>query len=192
MDRARQVTATAARGTKDQIAVADLGLENYLRVVCSEFQGFCADLNGEVLTVIDRTLSAPLPDGADRVRPEVVLLITSGLTENTRLSRGNPNWDNLTSDFARFGVNLRSKRLKAAGLVTQQQLDELDLELLVARNRVMHGKQRIANVLVGKPTATHVALSRIDGWRQTLDHLAGTLDSVIADDLTAPFGARPW
>lgn len=113
------------------------------------------------------------------------------MTSQTKLGTGNPNLRNLIADFDRLGINVRKSALTAAGPATAADLRALDDELLEARNQVVHGEVRMDTLTIGNPPKG-VREARITRWVQSLDRIADTLDHLVAADLTAPLGARPW
>jgi len=160
-------------------------------VCCSEFQAFCADLYDEAVDKIREYFDAPTPAGTPRVRAEMRLLLVRALLSQTLLSKGNPKLGNLVADFDRLGVNVRNGALVALGPATATDLSALDDELLATRNKILHGEVRMDSVQVGNPPR-HVRESHVNVWVKSLDRIADTLDRVVARDLTAPLGARPW
>lgn len=191
IERARTAARLAPRRTPDEQATADLALASYLRVCCSEFQAFCADLFDDALEQLRRYLKSAAPNGTPRVGDAMTDLLLTTLGAQRRLSSGNPTLNNLASDFDRLGVSLRGDALVRSGPATGADLQALDKELLVTRNQIMHGEARMGSVAVGLPPR-RIGESQIDRWRASLGRIAITLDRVVASDLTTPLGSRPW
>jgi len=181
---AQQLAHSMARGTSADPALTDLHLTTYIMVCCSEFQAFCSDLFKESSQAI-YSLLAPQLSG------ELTDVLISQLNSQTALARGNPNLNNLISDYGRLGVNVRKSRLVRVGPATNADVTALDEELLAVRNELAHGNGRVGGIAVGS-TGRTVTLTKVNEWLRALNRLARTIDRVVADDLTAPLGARPW
>jgi hypothetical protein len=180
----RDIASAALRRTSTEVAAANLHLASFVRVCCAEFQAFCADLFEEAIVAVKSEL-------APKVRTELVDFLVNQLSNQTNLSRGNPNSINLISDFGRLNVDVRKRRLVTVGPATEADITTIDTELLACRNELAHGGGRLDTITVGAGRR-RVTLTRVNSWYQALDRTARTIDTVVAEDLTTPLGGLPW
>jgi hypothetical protein len=145
----------------------------------AQFQTYSRDLHDEAIDV-HVTQANPQQAGVLRVL----------LTQGRLLDKGNPRSSALGSDFGRLGFQL-VPAVRAQGAGVSAALDELDV-LVDFRNAVSHGNdsQLAAIVASGviKPT-----LPSYRRFRKLVQGLVGTLDQVVATQLSAVLAvAPPW
>lgn len=107
---AARTTAESVAGQTPEEVIAGQALSNYLLVATAEFQGFCSDLYDEAVSAVIDHLRALVG-----IRQEMVSIVWQALTQDTRLSKGNPNHPNLKADFSRLKVDVREPALVRAG-----------------------------------------------------------------------------
>jgi len=73
----------------------DENLRGFVLLLSAHFQGYCRDLHSETAQII-----------ATRVRPTLQVLVQTQFIPRCKLDRGNPNMENLRTDFERFGFTL--------------------------------------------------------------------------------------
>lgn len=118
------------------------------------------------------------------------VLVHTLLTQGRKLDTQNPRRAALGSDFGRLGFGFMND-LKAATASASTELDALE-ELIDYRNAIGHGDEAtIASIeALGRIRATKGSYR---SYRRTIDRLAGTMDDVVADQLSALLGInRPW
>jgi hypothetical protein len=145
----------------------------------AQFQSYCRDLHDEAAEVhVDAATAGH--------RDLVKLLMLQGRQLQTR----NPRCSTLGSDFQRLGVRLIDD-LKASGPATAQRLVALDL-LVDYRNAIGHGDE--AKIKAFENDGRIRATKRLyQQHRRTLECLAATMDSAVADGLARVLGIRaPW
>jgi hypothetical protein len=191
VDRARRLSASAPRGTRHEIAVADLHLVAYLAVCCAEFQAFSSELYQNSVGVIATCLASDDSSGRPRTRSPVGLTLINSLVAQTRLDAGNPTTSNLIKDFDRLSINLRAPVLHTRGPATARYCRVLDVEILATRNALFRGAGRLADLTTGSPPSP-VNLRRIDDWVGTLQRMATTMDGVVGHDLGAAVVGPAW
>jgi hypothetical protein len=148
--------------------------------LASHFQGFAREVHEETAFAFAR-LAQPMDPG-------VAAILGSGLQVGRVLDRRNANEESLRADFTRFGLDLwsamerRDRRVPAR----RERLRWFNR----ARNAVAHDDR---DMLAAVQTAGYpITLRTVRRWRSTLDALAGTMDIVLVEHLTATFGTRPW
>lgn len=108
------------------------------------------------------------------------------MLEARKLDRGNPNPSNLGSDFGRFGFDFWNV-IRATD--ARNELRQRHLESLSAwRNAIAH-QDFNTTVLVPAPP---LRLSAVRQWRSACNALARSMDRLVADELAALVGTRPW
>lgn len=182
VDLARTLAVSPPSGSSAQ-AVANILLASYIRVAVAEFQAFCAELYSEGVETVGR--------GLNRSGQGLRRLVVKQLVAQTALARGNPSLENLRRDFARLGADLRQARLVSQGPAAEADFVQLG-QLLAARNELAHGDERYPTVASSGAERGLVTVETVDEWLVALDRIARTVDTVVAEDLAAPLGARPW
>jgi hypothetical protein len=145
----------------------------------AQFQGYCRALHDEAVAV----------HVAHAVAGQRSLLQTL-LTQGRKLDTQNPRRSTLGSDFGRLGFSFIDD-LKARGPSTERHLE--DLETLVDyRNAIGHGDEsKIATIEAS--AAIRSTKRSYQQHRQALNALAGTMDGVVARQLSALLAiSRPW
>jgi len=148
-------------------------------VLVAQFQAYCRRLHDQAIEV----------HVAVAVAGQQTLL-RAVLTQGRKLDAQNPRRAALGSDFGRLGFDFIDD-LKAATASAATELDALE-ELVDYRNAIGHGDEAtISSVEArGRIRATKASYKR---YRQIIDRLAGTMDDVVANQLSAVLGInRPW
>jgi hypothetical protein len=110
----------------------------------------------------------------------------TALTQNRKIDRGNPNPDNIGSDFNRFGLTFWPQVL-----LKHRHASVWKSRLTVLsdwRNAIAHqdfDPRRLHNI-------ASLTLSHIREWRTACERLAQLFESVMGDHLTAIAGKSPW
>jgi hypothetical protein len=149
----------------------------YTMLLSGQFQGFCRDLHEEcagflVMPVADQDLRGMLWDN---------------LVFGRRLDRGNPNPDNLGSDFDRLGLEFWT--LVAADRPENPARRAVLKELNEWRNAIAHQDFSASMLRAGRPNLT---LAQVRLWRKACDGLARSFDEVMRDHLRGLTGSPPW
>jgi hypothetical protein len=173
MPRLAEVEAQCAASlilVPPQPNLVDENLRAFVLLLSAHFQGFCRDLYSEYAQII-----------SGKVRPSLRLLIQAQFSAGRRLDQGNPNVTNLREDFERFGYDLD---LGAADPGNAARLTHLG-ELNKWRNIAAHQ---------GTPTAAigPLTLPRLQGWRNSCDGLATSLDRIQYNQLRKILRRQPW
>jgi hypothetical protein len=147
----------------------------YAVLLSSQFQRFCRDLHTEAAAhVVDAVTPVAL-------RP----VVRARMLEARKLDRGNPNPSNLGADFGRFGFDFwATVRARNARNVRRQAALE---NLSAWRNAIAH--QDFPPALTPAPP---LHLGTVRGWRSACSALATEFDHVVAAQLVALVGTRPW
>lgn len=148
-------------------------------VLVAQFQAYCRRLHDQGIEV---------HVGAAVVGQQT--LLRTALTQGRKLDAQNPRRAALGSDFGRFGFDF-VQDLKAMSATAAAELDDLE-ELIDYRNAVGHGAEAtIAAIEAGGRIRATKASYR--NYRRVIDRLAGTMDDVVANQLSALLGIdRPW
>ena len=144
-------------------------LRGYVLLLSAHFQGFCRDLYTESAHVI-----------VSRVRPSLRALIRAQFTAHRRLDHGNPNLQNLRSDFERFEFVLD---LASANPANPARLQDL---------AALNGWRNVAAHHGPVPAATPLTLPLLQAWRHSCDGLAITLDDIMYNELRTILRRKPW
>ena len=139
----------------------------------AHFQGFCRDLYTECSQIWIAAI--PL---------EFQATAQSQFSAQLALEKGNPSYDNIKKDFNRFG---RSLNLQAAHPLGPQRLTEL-AHLNDWRNKAAH--QSTQPLGAGVPQT--LTLPIVQGWKNTCDEIAITVDGVMRAELFRIMGVPPW
>jgi hypothetical protein len=150
-----------------------------LVVLVAQFQGFCRALHD---SAVDVQVGAAVPGQK--------ALLRTLLTQARKLDTQNPRTSALGADFGRLGFSFIDD-LKACGVATRRQLEGLE-QLIDYRNAIGHGDEtRI--VALENLTDIRSTKGSYQHNRRSLNSLAGTMDDVVATQLTALLGVtRPW
>jgi hypothetical protein len=149
--------------------LADENRRAFILLLSAHFQGFCRDLYTESAQMI-----------ASKVRPTLRVLVQGQFTANRNLDRGNPNLDHLKADFERFGL---SRDLSAHDTANHARLPHLK-ELNKWRNIAAHHGT--------VPSSGLPLLSTIQGWRNSCNGLATSIDEILYDHLRLILRRKPW
>jgi hypothetical protein len=148
-------------------------------VLVAQFQAYCRRLHDQAIAV---------HVGAAVAGQQT--LLRAVLTQGRKLDAQNPRRAALGSDFGRLGFDFVHD-LKAATASAAAELDALD-QLIDYRNAIGHGDEAtIASIEAGGRIRATKASYR--SYRRIIDRLAGTMDDVVAHQLSALLGInRPW
>ncbi len=163
-------TGAGTRNARQQINQA------YVLMLTGQFQGFCRDLHTEG---VDHLASCIQPRS---LQP----LMTAEFQFARKLDVGNPSSGNVGSDFNRFGLKFWDAILayQPSLALHQHALAEMN----DWRNAIAHQSFDAAS-LGGAAVLRHV---QVRTWRKSCDLLAGAVDAVLANQLAAITGVRPW
>lgn len=170
--------AAAAHARPDRADEADLLTQMYVIVLTAEFQGFATEL----LLDIRRALVNAMPAGTSPVLREVV---GDALQHGLSIRHRNPSTATLTTDFSRFGIQLR-RLLPGSGDVRLLTLHD---QVIADRNALAHGKNTVADPGGRRGPITP---DLVDEWRRGLDRLAATLDSAVAAEMYQRLTITIW
>jgi hypothetical protein len=145
--------------------------------LAAEFQGFTRDLHDAAAETFAREAAS------GNAKLEQILRGT--LVESRRIDRGNADKSGLADDFARFGIAIwpRLERQHRQNAQRARHLENLNK----ARNAIAHDDQEKFAEL--RTAGYALDLHNVRQWRQALHQLAVGMDTVVADHLTALFGA---
>jgi hypothetical protein len=145
-------------------------LRGYVLLLSAHFQGFCRDLYRECAQI---TVS--------KVRASLQTLVQPQFTAHLRLDHGNPNLQNLRTDFERFGFTLELAVADPANPARLHDLAALNWWRNVAAH---HGA-----VPAGTPP---LQLPALQTWRHSCDGLATSLDGIMYNQLRKILRRTPW
>ncbi|MEO0321312.1 MAG: HEPN domain-containing protein, partial [Myxococcota bacterium] len=148
----------------------------YTVLLSSYFQAYCRDVHS--------TASAFLAKSARPTSLSPIMQVE--LTRGRKLDRGNPNPDNLESDFKRLGLALWAT-LDAEDTKSSRRKAKLD-ELMSWRNAIAHQDFTKAK-LKGRST---IRLREVRGWRSACNGLVRTMDLVVGSHVRGLVGRSPW
>jgi HEPN superfamily RiboL-PSP-like protein len=147
----------------------------YAMLLSSQFQGFCRDLHSEC--------SSQFAVGLSQV--ELRQMLNSSLLNNRRLDRGNPNPDNIGSDFDRFALpfwdEIYSHESRCRDF--RKRLEELNKW----RNAIAH--QDFDPSRLGTSV---LRLQQVRKWRIACNQLATAFDEVMRLQIMSVNGVSPW
>jgi hypothetical protein len=166
----KQCTATTALVPPNP-QLEDENLRGLIMLLSAHFQGFCRDLYTECTMVLSARIK----------NPSIRILFQEQFTANRKLDRGNPNLENIRKDFERFGFILDLRAVDPVNnpprITHLGALNEL-------RNVAAHHSHVPAGGIPG--------LSTVQGWRNSCDGLATSLDGVMYNELFRLLNKRPW
>jgi hypothetical protein len=149
--------------------LVDENLRGYVLLLSAHFQGFCRDLYTECAQIV-----------VSKVRPTLKSLIQSQFTAQLKLDHGNPNVQNLRTDFERFGFSLD---LAAADPANAARLTDLGS---------MNRWRNIAAHHGAVPAGTPLVLPSLRAWQAACDGLATSLDRIMYNQLRRILRRSPW
>jgi hypothetical protein len=156
--------------TPPQPNLVEENLRGCVLLLSAHFQGFCRDLYTESTMVV-----------VSKIRPRLQILIQEQFAASMKLNHGNPNIQNLKEDFMRFGFALD---LPAANPANAARL--MDLAVLNKwRNIAAHH----GAIPGGMPS---LRLPLLQGWRNSCDGLATSLDDTMYNELRKILRRAPW
>ena len=163
-------TGAGTRNARQQINQA------YVLMLSGQFQGFCRDLHTEGVDHLARCIQPR------SVQP----LMTAEFQFARKLDSGNPTSGNVGSDFNRFGLKFWNAVLSHQPALTKHQAALAEMNEW--RNAIAHQSFDAAG-LGGTTVLRHL---QVKAWRKSCDLLAAAFDDVLANQLTAVTGIRPW
>lgn len=151
----------------------------YVTLLAARFQGFTRALHTQTADAIAA--------GAHRTAYEVLLL--ESLTHNRSLDKHNAQPNAIAEDFDRFGLDVWAK-VDAARKGNDERRRKL-WALITWRNAIAH-YDIDAKLGKGALDPVKITLGTCTRWRSALNVLAGSLDTVAADQCQALGLSRPW
>jgi hypothetical protein len=168
LEVSHQCAATGALLPRN-LDLEEENIRGYILLLSAHFQGFCRDLYSECAQLLAATVGLPVRS-----------LFQEQLTKNLKLSKGNPNIDNLKQDFERFG-----------GLLDMGAADPANHTRL-AHLRVMNQWRNIA-AHHGIPLPGGLpSLAMVQAWEHSCDGVANSLDGIMYNRLIMILGGAPW
>jgi hypothetical protein len=170
--------AVGGRGPGRRVATQQIN-DAYMVLLAGQWQEFCRYLHTEAADIVAQAM----PSSAQ-------VAVQLAFTLGRNLDRGNATPENISRDFARFGMNLWRAvySLDARNRARRHRLDQL----YVWRNAIAHQDL--------PPTGDRAR--KVDGTRRTLEwakrfegactELAAQLDRAIRDQLRSLTGVAPW
>jgi hypothetical protein len=149
--------------------LAEENIRGYVMLLSAHFQGFCRDLYTECTQIV-----------SSKIRASLQALLQEQFTSKCALDHGNPNYHNLKQDFGRFGFKLNLAHAMPGNDIRLEHLSALN----EWRNVAAHHGVVPPNGLPG--------LSDLRMWRDSCDTLAGSLDSVMYNQLRRLLRRVPW
>ena len=151
--------------------LADENLRGYVVLLSAHFQGFCRNLYHEAMLII-----------VSKVRTSLQILIQNQFAVHCSLNHGNPNLDNITTDFSRFDFNARDElKQDPANTLRFQHLAELNRWRNIAAHQTVP--------IIPPPALT---LASIQVWQNSCAGLAVSLDQITYNQLRRKLKRRPW
>lgn len=152
----------------------------YIVLTAALFQRYCRDVHTEAAAYL----------GSKVADPTLGRLLTTTLTRDRQLDRGNAHPSSLGNDFGRFEMELwdalgrRSSRARDWNRRLQQ--------LNVWRNAIAHQdfNLRTADQPIVAGTRRTLYWARV--WRVSCRSLAKAIDAALSQHLGSLVGARPW
>ena len=135
----------------------------------AHFQGFCRDLYTESAQTI-----------VFRVRASLQVLVQAQFAAHRALDHGNPNINNLTMHFQRFGFKLNLAAADPANPTRLQGLTELSRWRNIAAH---HGTV---------PPSGLPSLAELRRWSNSCTGLAISLDGIMYNELRKILRRTPW
>ena len=119
----------------------------------------------------------------------VGVMLESNLTLDRRLDRGNATQGNVSTDYARFNIDLWSNvdRLDSRNPRRRVALDQVN----AWRNAIVHDSP-LPSGLVAVVAGTRPTLTWCRRWRTMLTGLAPHVDEAVRLHLQSLIGSSPW
>jgi hypothetical protein len=148
--------ATSSAATPANPYLVEENVRGFILLLSAHFQGYCRDLYTESALIV-----------ASKIRPTLRVLVQEQFTANRKLDHGNPSIDNLKRDFSRFGLSLRMATHDPTNNARLAHLSELNEWRNISAH---HGTV---------PAAGLPALPTIQGWKNSCNGLATSLDDIM-------------
>ena len=149
--------------------LVDENIRGFILLLSAHFQGYCRDLYTECAQTI-----------SSRMRLSLKILVQRQFTANRALEHGNPNIELIKKDFNRFGFALDMAAHDAANHGRLADLKELNRWRNIAAH---HGTV---------PPSGIPLLSTVQGWRNSCNGLATSLDGIMYNQLLRILKKKPW
>ena len=149
--------------------LVDENLRGFILLLSAHFQGYARDLYTECASII-----------AFRIRASLRVIVQRQWTANRALDRGNPNIDVIKKDFNRFGFALDMAAHDRANHARLAHLSELNDWRNIAAH---HGTV---------PSEGLPSLATVQGWRNSCNGLATSLDDIMYNQLRKTLRRAPW
>ncbi len=172
MPRLSEVEAQCAASlvlAPPQPNLVDENLRGYVLLLSAHFQGFCRDLYTESAIIF-----------ASKVRTALRAVVQLQFTAHLKLDHGNPTAENLKADFERFGFPWK--------LATADPLNPMRLADLGSLNKWRNAAAHHATA----PAGISLSLLTLQGWRNSCDGLASSLDAILYNELRKLLRRAPW
>lgn len=166
-----QCRAVLAATPVKRVAVEELA-RAYVLMLSSHFQGFCRELYSEAADALVTQL--------EKARKGLAAVLKFQSAAQLRLDHGNPTWENIRVDFARFGLDFKGTLdsiPNASALL--RNLSELNR----IRNAIAHDDRKVADV---------IDLDDALGWRDTCSALTDILEGAVFQKLKKILRKAPW
>jgi hypothetical protein len=120
--------------------LSEENVRGYIVLLSAHFQGFCRDLHSESSQIV-----------VSPVRPNLQALIQAQFSTNCALDSGNPNLQNISKDFERFGFMMEPAATDPGNPARLHDLSELNRwRNIAAHHGPVHRVSRGSSVL-GEP-----------------------------------------
>ncbi len=149
----------------------------YAILLSSQFQGFCRDLHTESVGHLLTPVASPVLAATYR----------DNLLFGRKLDKGNPNPDNIRSDFKRLGLSFW-QAVDSDHPRSPHRRGKLEL-LNRWRNAIAHD---VFAPDMRRRTRPSLRLAQVQDWRRACDGLAHSFDVVMRAHLLNATGAAPW
>lgn len=161
--------AASLKATPANPLLADENVRGYGLLLSAHFQGFCRDLYTEAAQIV-----------ASKVRSSLRPLIQKEFTVRTALGYGNPNNENIVTDFQRFGFKLNFAESDPANAPRLGHLSAMNRWRNIAAH---HGTV---------PPGGTPSLADLRLWCESCHGLAVSLDGIVYNRLMTLLRRKPW
>ena len=149
--------------------LADENVRGYGLLLSAHFQGFCRDLYAEATQIV-----------ASKVRPALRIVVQEAFTFRTTLGHGNPNNDNIVTDFGRLGFKLDFAKSDPANAPR------------LGDPSAMNRWRNVAAHQGTVPPGCTPSLADLRLWNHSCNGLAISLDGIVYTEIKALIHRKPW